>query len=43
MGSNTGIASPAQSTNNFSPATCVWRIVGVMRLRQSLYRSQNQL
>jgi transposase len=41
--SNTGIASPAQSTNSFSPATCVWRIVGVMRFRQSLYRSQNQL
>ena len=43
MGSNTGMPSPAQSTNSFSPATCVCRIVGVMRLRQSLYRSQNQL
>jgi hypothetical protein len=43
VGSKTGMVSPAQSTNSFSPARCVWRIVGEMHFLQSLYRSQNQL
>ena len=42
-GSNTAIVSPAKSTNSFSPATCVWRIVAEMRRRHSPYSSQNRL
>jgi hypothetical protein len=34
-GSNTATVSPAKSTNSFSPAACVWRIVADTLRRQS--------
>src|SRR6476620_9004653 len=40
--STTSPVRPAKSTNSFSPATWVWRIVGFSRPAQPRYRSQNQ-
>src|SRR6201982_1557184 len=40
--STTAPVRPAKSTNSFSPATWVWRIVGFSRPAQPRYRSQNQ-
>jgi hypothetical protein len=35
IASNTGMVSPAKSTNSFSPAAWVWRIVAVTPRRHS--------
>jgi hypothetical protein len=35
IASNTGMVSPAKSTNNFPPAAWVWRIVAVTPPRHS--------
>src|SRR6266404_6466547 len=40
--STTSPVRPAKSTNSFSPAICVWRIVGFSRPAQARYRSQYQ-